>query len=364
MVARQIGIKVFSDEFVLGCTATMPNAKTEDVTGPTVAMKAACTAVLAQFTAAHVLTRKTGSYAAAALTGFMQVGMWGVGHNFMHQSEKKCGLWRYVMDVNATHSADWQISHGLSHHLDTNLDTDFEQEFFLMSFKDPERTGLIAPLAPALAPLVNLAGSVEYTISTAKEASAEVKGGRTWAQVLPGLLPLLQIISYARGTGSWRRALGLYATQAAAYQLPFSPCAAGVHHSVPASGSSEEDLVKGSSAPRPTVAWIEGQEGREKDWGAHQVAATSTHTIYPQSMPAFLRDYLSLTCFGYLNNHALHHIFPAVDASRLLGCYDLLEETAREFGLPEKNTHQWHWTTIGMGWWRYMLQRQVREAKL
>lgn len=262
-----------------------PNAKTEDVTGPTAAMKAACTAVLAQFTAAHVLTRKTGSYAAAALTGLMQVGMWGVGHNYMHQSEKKGGLWRYTMDVGGMHSQDWQISHGLSHHLDTNLDTDFEQEFFLMSFKDLQRTGLLAPVAPALSPLVNLAGSMEYVVSSAKEASAQAKDGRTWSQALPGLLPLLQVLSYKSGTGSWRRALGLYATQAAVFQLAFSPCAAGVHHSVPASGSGEEELVKGGSAPRPTVAWIEGQEGREQDWGAHQVAATSTHTAMASLSP-------------------------------------------------------------------------------
>ena len=54
-------------------------------------------------------------------------------------------------------------------------------------------------------------------------------------------------------------------------------------------------------------------------------------------MPSFLRDYLSLTLFGYLNNHTMHHLFPAVDHGRLASAYDVYQETAKDFGLDPKD---------------------------
>eukprot|EP00927_Polykrikos_kofoidii_P014239 TRINITY_DN16231_c1_g1_i1.p1 TRINITY_DN16231_c1_g1~~TRINITY_DN16231_c1_g1_i1.p1 ORF type:complete len:526 (+),score=92.67 TRINITY_DN16231_c1_g1_i1:33-1610(+) len=339
-----------------------PDASTVEATGPTLSMRAACTAILAQFAGAHCLARNTGSWVAAAIAGCFQVGLWGVGHNFMHQSEKKCGLWRYAMDMNSAHSMDWQISHGLSHHLDTNLDTDFEQEFFLMSYKKEFREGLLAPVAPAMTGVVSLAQSFEYLSSTVKEALFSSAGdARGWSHVLPGLFPLLQLASYVRGRGSWTKGFGMFLVQNAFYQVAFSPLAAGVHHAVPRKGTDEEAMLREGVCPRSTLALIDGQEGKEEDFGAHQVAATSTHTVYPRSIPAFLRDYMSLTFFAYLNNHTLHHLFPGVDASRLADAHDLLTETAAEFGLPAKNMKTWHWTEIHNGWWRYMLRRQVRS---
>ena len=54
-------------------------------------------------------------------------------------------------------------------------------------------------------------------------------------------------------------------------QFFFPPLAAGVHHSAPAAGSEGHKLVRQDSAPRTTLAWIDGQEGKEEDFGAHQV---------------------------------------------------------------------------------------------
>ena len=53
---------------------------------------------------------------------------WGVGHNFMHQSDSKAGWWRYVMDmVPGISSSEFRVTHALSHHLVTNMAADWGQ---------------------------------------------------------------------------------------------------------------------------------------------------------------------------------------------------------------------------------------------
>lgn len=64
-----------------------------EATSATPAMKAACAMVVAQWAGAFALAAGSGSALvstlAAAMAGYFQIGTWGVGHNFMHQSDKK-----------------------------------------------------------------------------------------------------------------------------------------------------------------------------------------------------------------------------------------------------------------------------------
>mmetsp|Transcript_1622 Transcript_1622/g.4008 ORF Transcript_1622/g.4008 Transcript_1622/m.4008 type:complete len:150 (-) Transcript_1622:17-466(-) len=144
------------------------------------------------------------------------------------------------------------------------------------------------------------------------------------------------------------------------FYLFFIPLALGVHHSAPDPCSREAEDLQSGEHPRNTFAWMEGQRGACTDFGEHMVAACTDYAVLSKDLPAFLRDWLSLTLFGYLNNHTLHHLFPGVDQSRLHMVHDVLEETAREFGLDPNNVKQYTIPAIARGWYRYNLDREVR----
>eukprot|EP00662_Eupelagonemidae_sp_cell21_P050298 gene50298-44843_t len=82
----------------------------------------------------------------------------------------------------------------------------------------------------------------------------------------------------------------------AAYGAGFLPWGLSPHHSVVGFKGDGEELRSGQ-APRDTYAWREGQPGAQADFGRHQVAATTDHTVPPAGVPAFLAHYVSLTCF-------------------------------------------------------------------
>ena len=59
------------------------------------------------------------------------IGMWGVGHNFMHQSTRKAGMWKHSMAViPGMIPQNFQVTHALSHHAVPNLLCDYESGFY------------------------------------------------------------------------------------------------------------------------------------------------------------------------------------------------------------------------------------------
>lgn len=66
---------------------------------------------------------------------------------------------------------------------------------------------------------------------------------------------------------------------------------------------------------------------KSRDWGIYQVVACADHSIG-------LNYVLALLFFGLLHNHALHHLFPTIDHSRLMGLRKELIETCKEFNVP------------------------------
>lgn len=329
-----------------------PGCTTQEATAATVSMRAACAIVLMQYTAAHSLARSTGSALAAALAGFFLAGCWGVGHNFMHQSDAKGFPWRYAMALIGSFPHQERISHALSHHLEPNLSTDWEQQFLVSDYLSEK--GPMSTLQAALLPfMVGPTG-----LAKGAKTMGSMGDGRALADVLAPMLPWLQFLSYATGRGSLGKGFVLFCIQAAVSFLTFIPHALGVHHSAPEPGSKELAEMEQLPAPRATLAWHHGQAGEKLDFGEHQVTATTDHSVFFAGLPDFVQNYLSLTLYGNLNNHKLHHLFPAVDHSRLRSLRAVFDQTAAEFGLDNK-VYGVH--TIFRGYWRYVLGRRRRS---
>jgi hypothetical protein len=69
------------------------------------------------------------------------------------------------------------------------------------------------------------------------------------------------------------------------------------------------------------------------------VKATSDHSI-GTSNGSFLGHYLSLSAWGFLNDHSAHHLFPSVDHSRHHVYRDVMRKTFDEFGV-DYTVHDW-----------------------
>ena len=179
-------------------TATAGRASTSTMaaTGPTREMQAACAAVVGQWMAAFAATCAGGSSVAAALSGFFQVGCWGVGHNFMHQSDRKAKLWRYAMDLNpGVSSSQFRVTHALSHHMVPNLENDWEAGHYVgdgrFGYKAPtNNTRWLYVAAGLLGPV---AGTVINTVRALRQLAGAAQ--LRWAEVLPSALPWAQLLS-------------------------------------------------------------------------------------------------------------------------------------------------------------------------
>eukprot|EP00930_Biecheleria_cincta_P103139 TRINITY_DN95074_c0_g1_i1.p1 TRINITY_DN95074_c0_g1~~TRINITY_DN95074_c0_g1_i1.p1 ORF type:complete len:219 (+),score=39.85 TRINITY_DN95074_c0_g1_i1:54-659(+) len=198
------------------------------------------------------------------------------------------------MDLTGMHAADWRISHALSHHLDTNLETDWEYANLFPMYTNPNTgQGKQLPFAIPLFGLMKQLESAQYVKKTLQDYLTG-KGrsiGKHAGHILPGFLPVLQLLAYMRSRRSIMKGTALYLVQMMAFFLAFVPLSAGVHHATPDPDSAESDELQSPPA-RNTFSWMEGQAGAELDFGAHQVAATTDHSVL-SDMPAFLRDWIS-----------------------------------------------------------------------
>lgn len=85
--------------------------------------------------------------------------------------------------------------------------------------KSEEKPGRFYPALLPASGLVSLLMSTEYIGSTLKEALSSTAGDRrSWGHLVPGLFPLLQLLSYVKGRGSWKTGLMLFLTQWTTYQ--------------------------------------------------------------------------------------------------------------------------------------------------
>ena len=204
------------------------------------------------------------------------------------------------------------------------------------------------------------------------------------------------------------------------YQVAFLPFGLGPHHNAVDPEGDGAELLSDPKAPRPTYSWQEGQPGGVDDFGEHQVVSTTDHTIIGRlsadagrttanagankketgdgggaaggkssgddggnrergdsegsrgsdvnggssgggvQMPEILANWLSLSCFGFLNDHTLHHLFPAVDHSKHRLLRRVFEDTCAEFNVPyEART----FSAMAAGFHRYCQHHDVTVAE-
>lgn len=212
----------------------------------------------------------------------------------------------------------------------TNLPTDFESAFYTSD----GRQGYPSPEARLRHWFLKafVIGPLQASVTVVNALRS-----RSFEGLFSASLPFLQLGTYRLGRGSWREALKLWVIQLASFNLLFLPFAIGVHHNAADPEGEGKELLENEKTQRATLSWHEGELGASDDWGIHQVNATEDHTLFGQGpFPEVLSNWLSLTCFGYLNDHKLHHLFPAVDHSKHQILREVFEETCREFKVPLK----------------------------
>jgi len=335
--------------------AVGPSTSTLDATSATPAMQIASGMILAQFISTFGLACVSGSWLAAGGCGLTMAGMWGVGHNYLHQSEKKAGWWPYALNVvPGINAEEFKVTHALSHHLVPNLKADYESGFYTSNgkhgFTNPEPLSLRYWYMKAA--FIPILGAFKGAGTGIKKLVAGGPGS-AW---LPPLFPAAQLGLYRAAGNSWRESLKLWMIQMTVHTLAFVPFALGVHHNAVDPNDDGAELI--SKQGRSTYSWQEGQPGGVDDFGEHQVISTIDHSILSrqQHLPEVLVHWLSLTCFGYLNDHALHHLFPALDHSKHAIVRDVFEQTCREFKVPYQERGA---IAMAAGFHRYVQNHQV-----
>jgi hypothetical protein len=142
--------------------------------------------------------------------------------------------------------------------------------------------------------------------------------------------------------------------QNAIHVFLFLPFGLGAHHNAIDPNDNNEEILN----VRPTYSWQQGQVGANLDFGHHQVISAVDHSVASQYqfIPEILANWLSLTCFGFLNDHTLHHLFPTVDHSKHKLLRKVFEETCKEFHIPytERNA-----VNIAKSFHRYTQKHQI-----
>jgi len=238
------------------------------------------------------------SWPAIGLTGLLLGLQTSCAHNWFHLRDSQA--WRrYFFDLSLLSHRDWRISHALSHHLHTNTYTDVEVTAVepYMSFLPQEKNVFVRRMSPFLLHLFAfIAGHVEF----AKRVLFLVTREQNFH--IENLFPVLEFsflwfsLDILAALRIWFIIHGI-----SGYWLIMTSVTTTHHH---------PELFHPGDSPRV-----------DPDWGLHQL-----DTVRDLDKPYLP---LVLTTFG---DHLLHHLFPAVDHSKLAGLYPALHQTLLQFG--------------------------------
>jgi fatty acid desaturase len=303
--------------------------------------------VVIQYLLVLALAGKRKSIALAMLAGFLSTGVWGVGHNFLHQSRKqKWAFLRYAVDLTPFSHDEQTVTHALSHHLFPNLFMDIEvyafrvaSVYWLTNEKDisalPFRLGgfpIFFMIFLIVEPIMRV---IKKLASRTLDSDVVVKLGT--------------LFMLTKLSGSIRTAMKLMAIVYGSMGLTFLYPGLSVHHAMDDTG-----------AP---FAFHEGEGNGKRDFSEHQIQATCDHSTH-------FNQYLSLLCFGYLNHHTMHHLFPSIDH-----CYHkellqiLLKENVGGFGdlykrqlstSPQFGGERSFWKELVPGLLRFQIERDFK----
>jgi len=226
-------------------------------------------------------------------------------HNWFHLADKFA--WRrFYFDFSFVGSREWRISHALSHHLHTNTYADLEVSSveplleFLPVEKGPVRTFCQHFLSHAFA-LFSYPASliVRNYLIIFENDEVLVEHSLPWLQLL------LLMVSTSDPSHSVSLWLAMHCM--AGYMLVIQKTT--THHG-------------------PELYHAGDKLRTDRDWGLHMLDTTRDMDKSTDTW-GFLSKPIVFTTFG---NHLLHHMFPAVDHSKLELLYPALYETLMEFG--------------------------------
>jgi alpha-ketoglutarate-dependent taurine dioxygenase/fatty acid desaturase len=233
----------------------------------------------------------------AIIAGFTLQPFHGIGHNALHMKDN---IWMYCYDFCGWKHHVHRTSHALSHHLHPNtpLDLEFPEPYSYVDTKNASKNSR----------LVILMGPWGM-----------------WSGPLRTILNLW--LSLAKGEEAWRNEYIFNMLQLGILAWFHGPlvgfaCFCGMHLMC---GFCIE--TAGFALHRSSFCWSMGDPNEKYDYGEHCLASTADHDVDMPLVP-------SLYLFQILNNHGIHHLFPAIDKSRIPEIMPIFRQTCKEFGLP------------------------------
>lgn len=251
----------------------------------------------------------TGSHMLAVIAGVLLTMTGFCAHNFFHQRDN----WRmYYFDLTLFSSYDWRITHGLSHHLFTNTIYDYEissVEPFL-EFLPKRNKSTLQRYGCCIYEFFFI--SVLQYVEALKRICTILFGKQ---EIRPeNLLPIMELLLMATIASSFSIASRLWLEMHLFCSASFIFVGLAVAHHHP-------DIYHAGDAMR-----------EDRDWGLCQLDAVRDRVEVTGNL------FLVSTTFG---DHALHHLLPTVDHSKLNYLYPVLLETCKEFGIPFRFMRQW-----------------------
>lgn len=274
--------------------------------GPSTKMNMIQNALLLGMISALLGSAAFKSYILVTAAGVMLGMIMICSHNFLHQKNN----WRmYVFDLSLMSFAEWRISHVISHHVYPNTILDWE-----VACLDP-----VYDFLPSKRNWWHLASFAHSHIihlavlpfELFKRAISMYKGEQElrWFNLLP-FMEFLAMAVVAPSIWSAMWFFGLFQI-IGSYWFMWVGLTVGHHH--------PDNFHDGDAAREDT------------DWGLCQLDAVQDRVEVTGNL------FLTSTMFG---DHALHHLFPTVDHSKLPYLYPALEKTCKEFGIDYRVTTQ------------------------
>lgn len=248
-----------------------------------------------------VLAATTSSYAAGALAGLVLALNVVTAHNFLHQKDN-CRM--YYFNLSFMSFRDWRVGHAMSHHLFPNSLLDLDISMFAPLFQflpEPSKTwwGRYGPWI--YSPLVYSVMFYGHMVLRLWPVAKGKFDALRMDDAIPLLIPL-SMVAFAGSSPGEAFLMWMWVTATSSlffHVIAFN----GAHH--------HPEIFHEGDAPR-----------QDSDWGLAQLDTVRERPAVNSSL------FAALTNFGY---HGLHHLFPAVDHSRLPLLYPALKKTCEEF---------------------------------
>ena len=277
--------------------------------GPTVSIRIMSDLLVLLFiTCFAMCIHSERSYVWAVLSGITLSHCCGMAHNFFHQRDN----WRmYAFDLSLLSSFEWRVSHCYSHHCYPNQIKDAEviglEPFFkFIPEKEQQKRGGVASRFRLILTILfaNVLNAMIFH-SMLLYRFVEVFLFRRQKLRMENFIPFVQLVVLLYTCENGILIWNLIHASASWWFITMS-LIGGTHH-------------------HPDV-WHDGGEERVKDFdfGICQLRAVIDRPDVNSTL------FTSSTMFG---DHALHHLFPTVDASRLHLLRGVLEKTCADFGM-------------------------------